>query len=180
MVCADLILRGFIAFPSEQGLPYDVLLDTGSRLLKVQVKTTSKPRIVPQRASDTKCYIFNIKKCGKGNAKRYNENEIDLFALVCIDTKKIGYIKQLDMPDTINLRADEFRGLYYDEKGIADFETAKALNESLKNKSEIARQMKMDVGQIHKYLKPGFSPHKTNARYFSDIERGDKWFIENF
>ena len=39
LVCADLIMKGFIAFPSEQGLPYDVLVDNGEKLLKVQVKT---------------------------------------------------------------------------------------------------------------------------------------------
>jgi hypothetical protein len=37
LVCADLILKGFVSFPSEQGLPYDVLLDTGEKLLKIQV-----------------------------------------------------------------------------------------------------------------------------------------------
>ncbi len=25
LVCADLILRGHVAFPSEQGLPYDIV-----------------------------------------------------------------------------------------------------------------------------------------------------------
>ena len=29
LVCADLILKGLIAFPSEQGLPYDVVVDAG-------------------------------------------------------------------------------------------------------------------------------------------------------
>ena len=52
LVCADLIMKGFIAFPSEQGLPYDVLLDTGEKLLKVQVKTTEKPRKVPVKFLD--------------------------------------------------------------------------------------------------------------------------------
>jgi hypothetical protein len=67
LVCADLILKGLIAFPSEQGLPYDVLLDTGKKLLKVQVKTTEGVRTVQQRAKETKCYIFNIKRHGKQN-----------------------------------------------------------------------------------------------------------------
>ena len=60
LVCADLIMKGFIAFPSEQGLPYDVLLDNGDKLLRVQVKTTEKYRSIPQRNVDTKAYIFNI------------------------------------------------------------------------------------------------------------------------
>ena len=28
LVCADLILKGYIAYPSEQGLPYDVVMVT--------------------------------------------------------------------------------------------------------------------------------------------------------
>ena len=68
LVCADLILKGFVAFPSEQGLPYDVLLDTGNKLLKVQVKTTMGARKVPQRNTETSAYIFNVKRNGNGNS----------------------------------------------------------------------------------------------------------------
>ena len=49
LVCADLILQGHIAFPSEQGLPYDVVFEYKDRLYKVQVKTTRAPRNIPQR-----------------------------------------------------------------------------------------------------------------------------------
>src|SRR5690554_7519452 len=62
LVCADLIMKGFIAFPSEQGLPYDILLDTGEKLLKVQVKTTEKARSVQQRKNPIPAYIFSIKR----------------------------------------------------------------------------------------------------------------------
>ena len=120
LVCADLILKGFVAFPSEQGLPYDVLLDTGEKIIRIQVKTTSGPRIIPQRATDSKAYIFNVKRCGKWNGKRYGQNEIDIFALVCLDTRMIGYIKTDDMPDTINYRVDSLVGSHRDEKGIQD------------------------------------------------------------
>ena len=82
LVCADLILKGLSAFPSDQGLPYDVVLDIGSKLLKVQVKTTTGVRVVQQRAKETKCYIFNIKRHGKKNNSRYGADEIDIFALV--------------------------------------------------------------------------------------------------
>ncbi|MFA6570750.1 MAG: group I intron-associated PD-(D/E)XK endonuclease, partial [Bacteroidota bacterium] len=89
LVCADLILKGFIAFPSEQGLPYDVLLDTGEKLLKIQVKTTEKPRVLQQeRKSKIPAYMFSIKRAGHDGKTRYNENEIDIFALVCLETTK--------------------------------------------------------------------------------------------
>ena len=38
LVCFDLIMKGFVAYPSEQGLPYDLVLDTG----KKDVEDTSK------------------------------------------------------------------------------------------------------------------------------------------
>ena len=63
LVCADLILKGYIAFLSEQGLPYDVLLDNGNKLVKIQVKTTQSYKSIPQRNIDSKAYIFNIKRC---------------------------------------------------------------------------------------------------------------------
>lgn len=36
IVCADIIIKGLVCYPSEQGLPYDVVIDNGSRLLKCQ------------------------------------------------------------------------------------------------------------------------------------------------
>lgn len=179
LVCADLILKGFIAFPSEQGLPYDVLLDTGEKLLKVQVKTTEKPRQVKQRSKDTFAYVFQIKRAGANGKTRYQEKEIDLFALVCLDTMQIGYLTNKQMPTTINIRVDTLRGSYYDEKGIQDFEKVKELNKKIKNQSEIARQTGLPVATVNRYLKNGYKPHQTKALYFSNIVRNKKWFYQS-
>lgn len=40
LVCADLILQGYNAFMADQGLPYDVVVDTDGKIHKVQVKST--------------------------------------------------------------------------------------------------------------------------------------------
>lgn len=178
LVCADLIMKGFIAFPSEQGLPYDVLLDTGEKLLKVQVKTTEKARSVQQRKNPIPAYIFSIKRAGKNGKTRYEEKEIDLFALVCLDTMKIGYLTNKEMPTTINIRVDTFRGSYYDEKGIQDFEKVKELNKTIKNQSEISRIVGISVATVSRYLSEGWKPFETNARYFSDFIRNKEWFYE--
>ena len=178
LVCADLILKGFISFPSEQGLPYDVLLDTGEKLLKVQVKTTEKYRSVPQRNVDTKAYIFNIKRAGNKGKTRYSENEIDLFALVCLDTMKIGYVKNIDMPETINIRVDSERGNYYDEKGVKDYEMCLKEYKTDKNKSNIARKLNLAPAVVSRYLQPKYKPFKTGARYFSDFIREPSWFLK--
>ena len=178
LVCADLIMKGFIAFPSEQGLPYDVLLDTGKKLLKVQVKTTEKARSVQQRKNPIPAYIFSIKRAGSNGKTRYEEKEIDLFALVCLDTMKIGYLTNKEMPTTINIRVDAFRGSYYDEKGIQDFEKVKELNKTIKNQSEISRIVGISVATVNRYLKDGWEPFESKARYFSDFIRNKEWFYK--
>ena len=176
LVCADLIMKGFIAFPSEQGLPYDVIMDNRKRLLRIQVKSTTKPRIIPQRAKKSQAYIFNVKRHGKNNSQRYNDSEVDVFALVCLDARQVGYLLNGDMPETLNLRVDSLRGTYYDEKGIQDYEKAVELSKTISNQSEIARQMNMHVSQVNRMLMPGYVPFQTNARYFSDIIRDAEWF----
>lgn len=176
LVCADLILKGFIAFPSEQGLPYDILLDTGEKLLKVQVKTTEKPRLIQQRSNPIPAYIFSIKRAGANGKTRYEEKEIDLFALVCLDTMQICYLKNKEMPTTINIRVDDLRGSYYDEKGIQDFEKVKELYKIIKNQSEISRITGIAVATVNRYLKDDWKPFESKARYFSDFIRNKEWF----
>jgi len=176
LVCADLILKGFIAFLTDQGLPYDVIVDVNGKLLKCQVKTTTKPRIIPQREKETQAYIFNIKNHGKKNDKIYNDSDVDIFALVCIDTGKIGYLKNIDVRSTMNFRVDKLKNSYYDEKGIKNYEKVLLLNKTIKNKSEIARLLNLGQGTVSKMLAENYKPFKTEALYFSDIERNSEWF----
>ena len=116
LVCADLITKGFIAYPSEQGLPYDVVMDYQGTLLKVQVKTTRGTRDVPQRKIPVKCYIFNIKRRGKRNQSRQTDKTCNLYALVALDTKEIGYLANRDVRETMNFRSEKMRGTYRDER----------------------------------------------------------------
>lgn len=122
LVCADLILKGYVAFPTEQGLPYDVAFDYKGRLFKVQVKTTCGPRNL-QRKNPIKGYVFNIKRCGKLNRRKSTESSCDIFALVALDTKIVGYLPNRDVRETMNFRCEQFRGKYRVEKSGTYFET---------------------------------------------------------
>jgi len=115
LVCADLALQGHIAFLSEQGLPYDVVADIEGRLFKLQVKTTRSIRSVSQRAGDASGYLFHVGRCGKGGRGRYGASDVDLFALVALDSKTIGYVKAGVIRRTMLLRADANFGTHYDE-----------------------------------------------------------------
>ena len=176
IACADMLINGLIAYPTDQGLPYDLIIDNGKRLLKCQVKTTSKPRKIPQRSSDTYAYIFNIKRHGKNNHVRYTNNDVDVFALVELENRTVIYLKNDDMPDTINIRVDKYKGTYYDEVGIRDCEKARELYKTIKSKSEIARMMNKHISQIGRYLQENYVPFKTKARYWNDYKRSKEWF----
>lgn len=108
LVCADLILKGHIAYPSEQGLPYDVVADINGKLLKVQVKTTRTIRPIPQRANYTPAYLFHVRRCGKGGRQNYKESDFDLMALVALDSRKIAYMRQEKVRQSIYLRLEVF------------------------------------------------------------------------
>lgn len=177
LVCADLITKGFVAFPSEQGLSYDVVLDNGIRLIKIQVKTTFGPRIVPQRHKESRCYIFNVKRKGRNNSKRYEDAEVDLFALVALDSRTIGYLVNRDLKTTMNFRVDALRGSYYDEKGMQDFERARVLKAEGKSIKEIAALLGVHFSAAYRMTVEGFKPHESSARYLSDLERKPDWFL---
>lgn len=115
LVCADLILKGHVAYPSEQGLPYDVVLDANGRLFKVQVKTTRTHKQTPQRVSNMNTYSFNVKRRGKGNTGCHTFETCDLFALVALDHRVIGYIPNRQVKQTMFFRVDALRGTYRDE-----------------------------------------------------------------
>lgn len=179
LVCADLIMKGFVAFPSEQGLPYDVLLDNGERLFRVQVKTCEKPRLLPQRKKETLVYQFNIKSHGKKHQAIYGEDEVDIFALVTLDTRRVGYIKGKNMKTTLNFRVDSLRGNYHDEKGIQDYKKIMEIRKSSPNKMQIdiAKELGLQIAVVNRMLQPGYEPFVTSARYFSDISRDREWFM---
>lgn len=135
LVCADLILKGFVAYPSEQGLPYDVVIDDGGRLFKIQVKTSRKPLTVPQRTNKTEAYLFHVMRSGKGGKEKYTDKQVDLFALVALDVRRIAYIVKAAVRTSMQFRsyAAEYQG---DDKPQL-IETCKTMREQGKTLKQI-------------------------------------------
>ena len=69
LVCCDLICNGYNAFMTDQGLPYDLILDVDDKLLRVQVKTTRTHTELPQRKTRFPSYLFHVRRCGNGGKK---------------------------------------------------------------------------------------------------------------
>ncbi|MBO0725942.1 MAG: hypothetical protein J2P52_10105 [Blastocatellia bacterium] len=69
--------------PFGNGAPYDLIVDTGKRLLKVQVKTG--------RLREG-CVLFAAQRInGRHGTKRYkyDEGEVDLFAVYCQENELV-------------------------------------------------------------------------------------------
>jgi hypothetical protein len=113
LVCADLILSGFHAFQSAQGLPFDVVCIVGNMPMRIQVKTTRRERSVPQRKRYTPAYLFHTRRCGKGGRRAYDDRDFDVLALVALDIREVAYLLLDDTKQTIHLNREKFRTLTF-------------------------------------------------------------------
>ena len=92
IVCADLLGRRYRAFMSEQNCPYDVAMEYNGKLIRIQVRTTGKPKYYPQKKQEHVFgYIWYL-RVGKGGKRNFNPTSFDIIALVAFDTKQIAYI----------------------------------------------------------------------------------------
>ena len=89
LVCFDLIMQGYNVFLADQGLPFDIILEKDSKLLRIQVKSTL--HLVTYTNAHS-VYRFGLRQ-GAGNKSRARTaDEVDYYAFVALDIKKIAYI----------------------------------------------------------------------------------------
>jgi hypothetical protein len=91
LVCADLLALGYSPARVESA-PYDLAVDVGDRLMRLQVKSTRVPRPFPQtKQRHVTGYIWTTRR-GKGARRPYERSEIDGLAVVALDRGLIAYI----------------------------------------------------------------------------------------
>lgn len=168
LACFDLIAKGFTAFMTEQGLPYDLIADINGKLTKIQVKTTRTHNAVKQRKNHYPAYTFNIRKCGKGGRSCYSYTDVDLFALVCIGTKQVGYVPVHDMPSTLSVRVDDFKGKYLNEVQEARALKVLELKSQGITNTEIGKIVGMDKSVVGRVIN-GENKKTDHGVYFSDL-----------
>jgi hypothetical protein len=136
LVCCDLLLKGYNAFLSDQGLPYDIIVDLGFRLLRIQVKGTRRPKNPMPGHRLSNGYFFGIRRAGKGGQRIYGDNECDMYALVALDIHAIAYFAVDDLRfQTVALRVPGIQ-YHHDSKAVKRFEKAtfeSALSSLLEN-----------------------------------------------
>lgn len=123
LVCADLLLRDINAFLADAGLPYDVIVDVGGRLYRVQVKSTTK--LYRRRSHGTAKHSYPVYHFGfvstRSDVKRLAAKS-DVVALVALDTRQIAYVSTADLlmpngcyPLAVDMKS---RRLDYTRKGL--------------------------------------------------------------
>lgn len=104
VVCADLLLGGFNAFRTDQTCAYDVAVDLGGHLIRVQVKSTRKAHAIPQRQVPATAYRWHVRRAGKGARRRYEENAFDLYALVALDVRRVAYMPPSHTQSVVDIK----------------------------------------------------------------------------
>lgn len=126
IVCAELLIKGYSAsIIDDHASPFDIILNDSGTLYKIQVKTNVKPRlnVSPNTArkktlkyTNVPSYYFNTSSNGVKRTGGYERKDIDIFALVALDTKIVAYVPFADKRTSICMRSPEFKGQYYNER----------------------------------------------------------------
>ena len=141
LVMADLLLNGWVAYPTSQGVPYDIAVDIGQRVVRIQVKSTKMPKTPDSLNRGSPLYVFHTRRAGKGGRRRYGNDDFDVLALVALDRRLIAYYALADSRnDCIAIRVP---GVRYGDGGVKCryFEDAKfefALDSDLQRQGQEA------------------------------------------
>jgi hypothetical protein len=98
LVCADLLLSGWSSYPTAQGLPYDLAVDVGDRIVRVQVKSSFFAKNPQPTSRANPAYFYQIRRAGRGGARVYGGGEFDVYALVALDRRLIAYFAAAELP----------------------------------------------------------------------------------
>lgn len=115
LVCADLLLQGFRAFMSDQNCPYDIAVEIGGRMVRIQVKATREVRPLQQYKTAQSAYQWHVRRAGRQGRRVYADDEFDLLALVALDIKRVAYLPPSKHRQTVHIRPLGTGGKQFDD-----------------------------------------------------------------
>ncbi|WP_024602888.1 hypothetical protein [Pseudoalteromonas sp. TB41] len=109
----ELMRSGFVSFLSDQGLPYDILVDVNGEILRGQVKSTETHKDYGRS--------FNVARFGtrggKGALRKNSIDNCDFYVFVLLDLKLVSFmhVNELEskknkgfVKQTIEMRSKKF------------------------------------------------------------------------
>lgn len=142
LVCADILMKDHKAFLSDHGTSFDVIAIVRGIFYTIQVKSVRTYRNVPQRVGIQPGYLFNIMRMGKYGKKKYSIDMVDLFALVALDTKTIGYFNHHQIRPTMLFRVGAFKGKYWGDRLAEHREDIR----KMRKKGRTYKRISVDLG----------------------------------
>jgi len=94
----EIIKQGRVAFLSDQGLPYDIVVDYKGKLLRGQVKSTIGHKDYGKSAS---CLRFGTRS-GKGTQRKASTDACDFYAFVSINDKLVSFFHMSELESKTN------------------------------------------------------------------------------
>lgn len=183
LTCTDLLMKGLVAYPACEGLPYDVVLDRKDIMLKVQVKTCRSSQQPGNNKKLAGWYNYNLvgssgkkRNEGKlGSSFNYQSDEVDIFALVALDIMKVGYILRWGAKRTNYRFCDDNTSSPYYVNCMRDrYTKACEMKDKGLSYEKIADRLGISVNSVKYTLKRGL-PSRESV-YFSSILRDANWF----
>ena len=183
LTCVDLLTKGLVAYPVSEGLPYDVILDRKDAIFRVQVKTCRTPYIDPKTPKLGGCYVFGLRKginrhrkdgSNLGWTDTYSSDEVDIFALVALDIRQVGYILRKHSKGFIKLRSDNLKGTYFNDQVQERNRLIRELHKNSMPRREIAKQLGIALTSVDNHLTNSTS--LKGSPYFSSVMRDSDWF----
>lgn len=90
---------------------------------KIQVKTTNTTYI--HHGSEWMAWDIKKKPANKKKYRAYSEEEVDIFAFVCLFLKKVHFVANRDLGRRVKMRVETFDEL---DQGVALNEAYESLN----------------------------------------------------
>lgn len=104
IVCANIIMQGYRCYLSDQGLPYDLIVDIAGKFVRVQVRSTCFAKNVNAAGRQPRtAYSFNVRRRGKNGSQRLGASHCDVVALVALDIQTVAYLPIEIVGQTIQL-----------------------------------------------------------------------------
>lgn len=94
----SLMKQGFVAYLSDQGLPYDVVVDVNGQLFRGQVKSTLCLR---DYGKSKQVYRFGTRSAKK-SIRKTSIRSCDFYAFVAVNDQKIAFLSSKEIESSLH------------------------------------------------------------------------------
>ena len=159
LTCHDLIMNGYDAFLSDQGLPFDVIAINNNNLIKIQVKSSITEK--------NNKIIYNIRHGKGGQRGSYSKNDVDIIAFVNLINKKIAYIPLNECKSIIEFYTSKNNHFEVLEKNMNL--ALDEIKKGVSNLKYLSDKYNLSINTLSKYKNKDVYKTHRNYNYFENF-----------